>query len=284
MHRKVTQLVSAALAILSLASCRSLVMEDRRGCPRYISFDLANAADLDGGGKVFATLFRSPELTLEDTGETTAEALVPFPEGFRLQVRLADEVCGYGIMGFTEKSIRDGDRNWIVPLGKDADPWFRFGYDTPTEDDHVTVPVKMTKEHARVKIKFRGMEEFVEKSDLFPFNLVVSGNICGFDALTGSPVEGNFEFCPAEKEYGHFSFILPRQKDGPLSIGLYGRPGVYDNPGLVQTYNLWWRLSEEGVTWEEENLPDITIIIDYKKTQMYVDVDPWTYEDIIYSH
>lgn len=279
-----TKFVSAAFALLPLVSCRSIVMEDRRECPRYISFDLINASGLDSDGKVFATLFRSPELTLEDSGETSVGELIPFPDGFRLSVRHADEVCGYGVMGFGEKTARDGNRNWTVPLGSDADTWFRFGYSTITEDDYVTVPVKMTKEHARVKIEFRGMEEFVEKSDMFPFNLVVSGNICGFDALSGEPVEGGFEFCPTETDYGHFSFVLPRQKGGPLSIGLYGRPGVYDNPGLVQTYNLWWRLSEEGVTWKEENLPDITITIDYKKTQMYVDVDPWTYEDIVYSH
>ena len=274
------RLLAILLALGALASCRSVVLEDRTLCPSFLFFEIADAHLFPPYQDVFATVYAHPEGSLKDEAHTKIEAIT---EGlFFFVVRGTPAVKGYGLMG-EEGLVRDGAL-WTVPIGKDYVPLFRFGYTAAVQEESFTVPVEFTKEHSRVTVSFLGAETFEHSEGHFPFDITVRGGTSGIDALTGVPVRGPFEVRPEETTVGLFEFILPRQADHNLVLEMYAREGLYEYEGFQTTYNLWEILRDKGgITWTEKNLPDISIEIDFEETTVNVGVYPWGEQELEYG-
>ena len=51
--------------------------------------------------------------------------------------------------------------------------------------------------------------------------------------------------------------------------------------GHIDTFDLWKLLLEKGgITWQEKNLPDVEIVLDYRDFDIKVNVQPWGSQDI----
>lgn len=274
------RLLLILVALASLLSCKRLVFEDRTNCPSFLFFDITNYSSLETWDEVFTTVYSHPAGVLIDDAKALTREIQE--KEFYFTVRKTQAVKGYGLLGY-EGLIQD-DSRWTTPLGKDYAPLFRFAYQEAVPEESFTVPVEFVKDYCHVTLQFVGTETFQSTGGKFPFDIVVRGNTKGIDALTGLPIRGDFEYRPEEADLGRFVFVLPRQADKQLSIELWGREGIYDRTGHLNTYDLWSILFEYGgVTWEEKNLPDVEIFIDYVETTFSVQVTEWDMTELHYE-
>ena len=278
--KRILSLLGVALA---LVSCRHSVLEDRTACPSLLYFDIFNAGAFGTVDRVHVNACRYPDRLILGSDTTTIRAL----EGrsFSLGIREADAVSGAGVLGFRRCRLEDGVR-WTIPPGSGFDPLFRFSFLSIVEPEEFTVPVEFVKEHSCVTLQFLNAGDWSpEGQAAFPFDIVIRANTCGIDALTGVPVTGAFACTAEETEAGVFRLILPRQADDQLLLELYGKPGLYPVEGLAHSYNLGGIMREMGgITWQEKNLPDILIGINFKTTDFRVEVIPWEQENIDYEY
>ena len=275
------RLTALSLALLSLISCRSIVLEERDGCPSFLFFDVGNKDDFGGFESVCVGLFRYPDGAPMESDTTSLQAICD--RSFYMDVRRTNAVEGFGLLGFSG-SLKQGGNVLTAALGEQFDPVFRFSYMARVEPESFIVPVEFAKEHAKVTVQFTGMETFMGAGGRFPFDIVVKTNTAGLDALTGLPVRGEFQYKPSEEKQGLFRFCLPRLADRNLVLELYGRPGISERVGHLDSFDLWAILEENGgISWEEKDLPDIYIEIDYRETSVSVRIDPWDNSHIQYE-
>ena len=276
------KVVVIALAAVLLSSCRSWVLEDRIMCPRFLFFRVANSESFTERERVYATVFNYPDGYFIDKDTTSMKDINDLKFFFTLRGELA--VQGYGLIGFRNQTVDEDQKSWRIQFGRDADPLFRFSYQQETEEESFIVPVEFVKDHSKVNVQFVGIETFESAEGQFPFQIVVTSNTCGIDALTGLPIRGPFQYVPDEEQIGHFSFILPRQGDHSLKMEIHGKPGVYELTGLIETFDFYQMLSEKAnITWEEKNLPDLDITIDYQELSVRVEVIAWEQQELGYD-
>ena len=273
--------LAVGLALLTLVSCRSLVLEDRFQCPRFMFFDLLNSESFESFERVCVSVYSYPEGLLLDKDTTTVRAIDNLE--FFMAIRGEEAVSGHGLLG-VESNYLDGNQNWMIPEGSQADPFFRFTYLSATEPESFTVPVELVKDHSKISVQFVGMESFVSADGKFPFTIRITANTCGMDVVTGNPVRGDFYYEPPELSIGRFEFTLPRQADHALRMELYGKPELGEMQGLLGVFDFWAILYEQGgITWQEKNLPDAEVTVDYKEMTVRVSVSDWGQEYLDYN-
>lgn len=264
-----------------LVSCRSLVTEDRIQCPRFLFFNISNSDKFNSYDPPYVTVYSHPEGKFLERDTTTVGAINNNEFYFSIKGELA--VKGYGMLGYKNSHI-ENDSDWIIPLGSDSDPLFRFDYTAATQEESFTVPVELVKEYCHVRLQFVNFETFESADGHFPFDIRISGNTCGIEALSGTPIRGRFECWPEEGMIGQYEFTLPRQADRTLRMELTGKAGVYDAPDVLLPFDLWSILHEKGgVTWEEKNLPDANLIINYQEKDISVSIVEWSRKNLDYN-
>lgn len=269
------------LAALSLVSCRNLVLEERILCPRFLVFLIENAGQFNSYDPLSVTVFNHPDGRFLDRDTTHIGAIQSQEFFFEIKGELA--VKGFGLLG-QDKGRLMGETEWSIPSGEQSDPLFRFSFTAPTQEEAFVVPVELVKDYSHVSLRFVGMESFASAQGQFPFEVCVTGNTCGIEALSGLPVRGPFEYRPIERNMGCFEFNLPRQADHSLRLQLIAKPGIYDAPDQLTQFNLWALLKEQGgITWEEKNLPDIQLVVDYQEMTVAVNVTEWGQESLNYD-
>ena len=275
------RLLVLTAACVCILSCRGLVLEDRTECPSYVFFDVTNAKAFTPYSRVYTTIYRHPAGDLMESATPSLSEIQD--QVFVFEVRKTEAVKGYGVLGMDKCFMQKGTE-WVVPIGNQFDSLFRFSYIAAVEPESFTVPVEMVKEYAKVTVQFVGVDTFSGAGGRFPFDVTVIGGTCGVDAMTGVPVRGPFEYRPRETSIGRFEFLLPRQADHDLSLELYGREGLYERTGHVGTFDLYYLLEDIGkMNWQDRNLPDVYIEIDYQETVVNVVISPWVTEDLDYE-
>lgn len=262
--------ISAALTL----SCRSSVVEDRQECPAFLFFEIQNdEAQFDPAENVYVSAFTYPEGDFLASDTTKVRAIRD--GSFYLPVKRTESAFGYGVLGF-DKCRLSGEMSWMVREGEDFDRIFRFSYHTPAYGEKFIVPVELLKDHCRITVKFNNYDRFSGTSGQFPFRALVKGNTCGIDAQSGVPLKGAFFYEPEETPGGTFSFTVPRQFDRSLVLDLMGKEGLFENSGKVVSFDLWHLFNEqENFSWEQKNLPDVYLEIDYLEFSFNIVVVPW---------
>lgn len=247
-------------------------MENRKGCPKFVFFNVTNSSHFHNNDVVYNSLYRYPDGDQLACGHPKLSEMQE--HSYYEEVRWTDAVKGYGLVGWEEMMQDESD--WTVPVGEQADTLFRYVYTASIEEENTTIPVEFVKEHAKVTIQFAGVESFSLAEDKFPFDIVIRSNTCGINAITGDPILGQYEYRPEETQQGRFQFNLLRQGDTELKMDLYGRPGVNEKEGYIRSFNLFdMFLTEANITWHEKNLPDLYLQIDIKESVVSVQVDYW---------
>lgn len=275
------RLVSIALCLLSLSSCRSLVLEDRSACPSFLYFNVTNSTLFEDYESVYVSAFSYPDKTFMSCDTTTLSRIQD--RSFYLKVKKSDLILGHGAIGFENLILKEGSK-WVTDEGYNYAPLYRFDYKTPARDESAVISVELVKDHSRVTVEFVNIDSFTTTSGTFPFYIVIKGNTCGVDGFDGNPIRGKYLYEPEEEKVGVFNFIVPRQFDRSLVLELYAKPGEYIEEGLVRTFVLWDFFKEYGMSWDAKNLADLHIKIDFVESRYEVKVMPWEKgADIIYE-
>ena len=237
--------------LLCVLSCVCCIKEEREECPCRLIVDLAevDSADVASVGVLLAS--RSD---FSYMGERTADSygkdeviLVPRDELF-LNVCHGDE----DMMG------TDGLK---IPEGEACPPVYLYSaLIDASESEFVRHQVRMHKCHCVMSIYVEG--------EGFPFEMTVKGGVCGYDAA-GYPRSGDFFCTPDEMGESSYSVILPRQTDASLLLQ------INDGTGVVKTFALGEYIKACGYDWTDYDLKDLTVGIDYARTQIVIAVQGW---------
>lgn len=259
--------LAVLLASLIAVSCRSLVLEDRSICPAFIFFQIPE--DCPVGRKEIVNLMVLDARTLDELASDKPLLHEIKDKDYYLSIDKRPEIVSIGVAGIRISTLRGTKLE--LPAGNQGDPIYRFSKKEELVEDTALVPLNMSKDFSRVLVRFKS------EDGVFPYNVVVSANTCGIDLLTGRPVEGPFRFVPIESTPGVFLFTVPRQADYSLSLELWSAPGAKSGKeGHVDDVILWNALQNiNGFSWAMENLPDLTVEIDYVKASVTVLVNDW---------
>lgn len=259
-----------AAVLLPLTACRSMVREDRMGCPSQLQFRVVNPELVPPTGEVLVRACGEDSPRPLATASTTLPALAG--GRFRLRVPKLPEVEVYGGLGLL--AGHEQGSAWVVDAGQDGDPLFRFWSRLPTLDETALVPVEFTKEYCRITV---WIVPSGEPGDECPVQLTARAHTSGIDLESGRPVPGIYRFTPEERAPGLFSFTVPRQADQSLTLELTPKPGggtqVPDHLGDIV---LWpYLCRSDGFSWELRNLPDADIELDIWQSVVHVSLTDW---------
>ena len=128
--------------------------------------------------------------------------------------------------------------------------------------DYCECPVTLHKNFARLNLVVKNLHEGME--------LYISGSVSGYDLMDTAPYQGAFNCLPEGSEMEQeYNIRLPRQLDNGLLLN------VIQNGEEVQAVPIGALIAASGYSFEEEDLRDITMIIDLDKSYICVSVEGW---------
>lgn len=235
------------------------IKEDRDVCPCVLKLDLG---DVDTAVVKVADLFLygpggyafSRKLDVVDCGDIY-EISVPRGE---IKVLIHSGVE-------EEKAGTDGLE---IPYGEDCPPVYMHASQIHASGESVSEKIDMRKEHCVLTVHVRSEESF-------PFSLDFKGGVDGF-GVDGMPSEGMFSYSVSLNQDYRCDVVLPRQTDDSLLLE------ISDGSEVVKVFALGEYIAAAGYDWDERNLRDLTIGIDFILSQFSVVVQEWD-EVIIYD-
>lgn len=260
------------LAACSVCSCQSPIRENRTDCPATLFFEFMDRQGIDAAELIY--LEASPVLGEQGrvTDTTTVGAISA--KNYSLQVRRSDAVSIYGMACFGHSHIVKGS-SWVVDQEQNGDRLYRFSARAEGMDESAVVPVEMTKEHSTIRLIFKQFDREKEQGR-FPFRVIVTARTCGIDLHQGIPVSGPFRYAPPEKLAGEFEVTVPRQADRSLTLELWDKEGGTEP---VDSLVLWDLLKQvDGFSWSLKNLPDMSVEIDYVRSEVTLSICDWQKE------
>ncbi|MGM9735542.1 MAG: hypothetical protein ACI3ZL_03935 [Candidatus Cryptobacteroides sp.] len=247
-----------ALLLLSALCAGCFVKEDRSDCPCRLVLDFSQV-DVSVVDSASVVALAGGDVVLMETVHSDSfgkEYIASLPR--EDEVFLAVLSC---LEGFSE-----GDDAMIIPYGMDCPPVYMFTAVIDSKCEYLRKTVALRKNFCRLKVHVQNGEEF-------PFRLVVRGDVDGYKT-DGRPSEGDFRCSASEIDDGVFTVVLPRQTDSSLELD------VDDGTDVLKTFALGEILAASGYDWTAPDLPDVTLGIDYARTELSVSIQGW---DKVYS-
>jgi len=257
--------------LLGLAvSCT--VKEDRMECPVYLHFEkVGNPYQCGGDAEVY--------------GFTKHGSVPALKERRSLAVLLAGEEVfplskGTGVVTvIASKGSMTGSVNtaheYRIPEGRQMDRIYALSERIETTEDDCWVGGRLLRQFADVTMTMSYLQ-----GQPCPFDLTVLGPSAGFDVRTLSPVEGRFRLDLESEPDASYRFRLPRQeRDGRLFLELRA-PGSSEP---LHTMALSDYLDKVGYDWTADDLPEISLDVDFARLSVTVTVAGWDYVLILDS-
>lgn len=234
------------------ASCS--IKEDRSPCPCWLDMDITSCAE------------HSNEVTLAAwNNDNLFKETVSVAEHSDVYERPVSKgmVSTAAFCGLSESSL-SGSRI-IIPEGMQADRLKAHAAVVDCTGESARDIVELYRQFATVYLSIKSQEQRVN-----PYEAHISGEICGIDLRGLSPVEGGFSFSPEKDSEGKWTFRLPRQKeDSKLTLSMLFGGEVADQMPLSEWIN------DSGYSWQDRDLKDIYIGVDYAAGKVTVVIEGW---------
>lgn len=252
---KLSEVLILSCCALTALSCS--VKEDRAVCPCRLVVDMS---------EVDTSVVKYAELVVgSSAGFVTRDTLSAAEFGNDYILDVPREEVGVGVY-FGAGGCVDDEGRLGIDYGEECPEVYMHSAHVMAEGEMVVEKVRMLKNHCIMTIQ-------VETEEVFPFRLEAKGNVDGYEP-GGTPSEGEFLFAMHADEGGVCRLTLPRQTDRSLVLE------VHDQTGLVKTFALGEYVAASGYDWQEENLRDITVSLDYSLTRVSISVAGWREECI----
>lgn len=252
---KLSEVLAIGCLVLLGASCS--VKESREGCPCRLVLDMS---------EVDTSVVKYAELLVSASGGFLIRDTIragEFESGYIADV--PREYVGVGVY-FGASGLVDDQGRLSIEYGEDCPPVFMHSSFVKADGEIVMENVLMRKNHCIMTIH-------VETDQVFPFRLEAKGNIDGYDSA-GAPSEGKFMYAMHTDMSGTCRLLLPRQTDESLVLE------IHDETGVRKSFALGEYVAASGYDWQEEDLRDITVSMDYSLTHMVIHVAGWRDEHI----
>ena len=254
---KRTQTIAILSAALLTVSCS--LKENRQPCPCWLDIDLEGCAAVqqENGGKAvnvsaWNDRFIFEEIVAQEDYGKTCEKAVP------------KSYVSTSVVSGEEMMVRDGYQ-LIIPVGEDADEiWAHAGH-VACLGEKARDKAVLHKQFARVKVKIEN-----PVGDRYPYSFRLRGSIYGLDLRNLHPIEGMTDMSLTRGKDDIMDFKLIRQTDdSQIKID------VYEGKEKLETLPIDEWIRELGYRWDDEDLEDININIDYAKGEITVKINDW---------
>lgn len=246
-----------AASLLLAVSCS--VKEDRTVCPCWVEVHFADRSEIIAPVNLYG---------FSENNE--------FNDVFRAELHsdyyLKEVVRDHYHFVSTTGSIRNQrrhDKVMLIEYGCQADSVYWHHDEVSAVDEEAKITVDFTKQFATVFLDIHK-----EEGDMTKYSFFAESNVCGFDIITGEPVQGAFSCQPSVVPGGTVSsFRLPRQIDSSLSLKI-----VYDDGeghAASSVYPLGEYISTLGYDWNTPDLGDLYISIDIVGGRINIGVSDW---------
>lgn len=149
----------------------------------------------------------------------------------------------------------------LIPRGQQSPQVYMHSVLLDTRREWLREKVGIKKSHCVITIR-------IKNDSGFSCDVSLHGNVNGMDRL-GEPNEGDFVFIlPGSAEEG-FKAVVPRQRDKSLRLC------VSEPDGLERYFALGEYLDLSGYDWTRDILDDVTVWLDYSRTDLEIKIEPW---------
>ncbi len=258
-------LTAVLIVMLALGVVSCSVKEDRDVCPAWLVVrsdgHVAEGASLAGGFTYrVSPSFGAPcEIASGTHSEFTSEG-----RAFRVPRKhdiFVDVFEGASGMELTDTLLR-------IPFGSECDALFCGSGTTWVPADDGVLPLPLNRNHAKVTVVLKGDILFP-----YPYSFVFKGGVDGYSIPGLAPHHGAFSCRKgiiAAKS--GCSARVPRQTDDSLEMELRS----ISDDSLVHTVPLGLLAAQTGYDWNEPDLKDIRIELDFARSILTLIVGDWT--------
>ena len=252
---KLSEVMLLTGLVMLVVSCS--VKEDRDMCPCRLVLDMT---DVDTLVVKYAEIVvtASDGYGMRDTLEVDA-----FDEGYMLEVPRGD--VGVGVYFGAGGSVDDSG-SLEIGYGNECPTVYMHSSNVVAEGEMVVESVAMRKNHCIMTIQVATEKEF-------PFRLEAKGTVDGYEP-GGEPSVGDFMYAMWVDSDGFCRLVLPRQTDDSLILE------VHDDSHTLKSFALGEYVAASGYDWNEDDLRDISITLDYALTQVVIEVEDWDHEHV----
>lgn len=241
-------------ALMVMAFGAGCIKEDRDECPCRLFLDFS---DVDTASVTSADIHMTSENGFEFSDEVEKRHFQDYMIMVPSKQVLLHVLSGAG-------HCLSNDMSVTIPYGEECPKLFGYESLINTDCEQATESIRLRKNHCVLTIQ-------VETDAMYPFNLVVKGNVDGYGSDL-KPRAGEF-FCKAVPDSsGRSVVVIPRQVDTSLALE------VDDGTGIVKTFAVGESIVAGGYDWNAENLDDVTVTLDYSLSKFALDILEWTEE------
>ena len=261
--------------LLAAASCS--VLEDRDPCPCRLSLTVSGPGGQQERSAPIVLSVQEPDRSLlrrEGLPLSVFDRQTPY----RIEVPKRQQLAVSGVFGLSGNLAPDA-REIRIPEGHAADSLWFFSERVDTQRETLDLPVRLRKEYAGIEIAFA--EAIDNPEGTFPYFIRLRGESSGLDLFSGAPLHGAFSCRPRELAPGVYQSTLPRQRPtDSLVLELWPREsGKAEDEGPADRISLDAFIAEtRGFSWQDEDLKDLEILIDYARAQLQIIVRDWDSE------
>lgn len=258
MSGRLSSVVLIGLSVIAVCIGCS-VKEDRSVCPCVVMLDLSRV-DPDRSDSLSLSLLSADgflhrcTIHCENYGYVYE---VPVPKG-KISANVYSVESGFP--DFTRMTGEDG-ASLSIPYGEECPAVNMFSSCLDASGETLAVPVVLHKNYCVLTVSMVADEG----SD---FRLVIEGNVDGY-GVNGGIHYGGFSFDPVLDENGSCTVRIPRQSDGSLKLL------ISDGDGVLREFAIGEYIIESGYDWSAPDLEDVSVMIDYAKTDVTFVVNDW---------
>lgn len=256
MKPSVSRVLAAVLSLMAIPGCS--IKEERDECPCRLFLDLQSVDRID----------QTPCLLriISDDGfeYSTVIGGRDFQDTYIIDVPRTglDVVVWSGADGYMD------EQGISIPLGNGCPPVYVHSSRVDAAGESVCDTICLRKNYCILNVSI--------DSPAGVDGMMVRGEVDGYDR-TGNPHNGEFRiyFQSDASNFASGRFNIPRQDDRSLYLD------VFESDGMVKTFPLHEYISAFGYDWEERDLNDLNMHLNYTTAGVVVSVKVWDEEFVI---
>lgn len=259
---KLMMAISVTAYLLAVQSC---ILENRSGCPTYLTLDLSSTPE--EVGLIHLILEHEDGTVYQDTVHKGS-----FLSGYELPVKKGT----LSIAAFGNPADMVFDNGYSVATGNQADSLYTCFFSSQYTSELSVDTVRVLRNFIGLHIRIMGHTALSDS-----LAISIESASVGYD-LHGNILKGTFRHMPApghlpdsSEWYYEFSSRLTRQAGEDMTLTVSTICDGADVP-LLST-ELSWYIRQTGMSMDDEELGDVYVTIDYARASITVSPVDWNY-------